>query len=142
MLLSHHPPSLFGHCLRVSFRGRSIYFCARCSGIYGGMFLGIPILLLLDSLLPYGQTLLEPKWMWFLLAVAFGLSTVFDWVTQRLTPRKTTVRIRAITGLLSGIGLAIVFMLGNLLYMLVTLAIMGLSVAGVSMAEARRARKK
>lgn len=106
------------------------------------MFLGIPILLLLDSLLPYGQSLLEPKWMWFLLAVAFGLGTVFDWVTQRLTPRKTTVRIRAITGLLSGIGLAIVFMLGNLLYMLVTLAIMGLSVAGVSMAEARRAKKK
>ncbi|MHA2148864.1 MAG: hypothetical protein ACXAAN_09480, partial [Candidatus Thorarchaeota archaeon] len=37
MLISHHPPSMYGHCLRVSFMGRSLYLCGRCSGIYGGL---------------------------------------------------------------------------------------------------------
>ena len=46
MLLSHHPPSMYGHCLRVTILGRSLYFCGRCTGIYGGLGLGLIVLFL------------------------------------------------------------------------------------------------
>jgi uncharacterized membrane protein len=140
IMVSHHPPSLHGHCLRVAFRGRSIYFCGRCSGIYGGLGLGIPLLILLDGITQY--SLFRPKWIWFLFALALGMTTVVDWVTQRMTPRKTTVRIRALTGLGSGLALAIVFILGDLFYMLIALTVMMVSVGGVSLIENRRNRKR
>ena len=131
MLLSHHPPSLYGHCLRVSFRGRSLYFCGRCTGIYGGLVLGILFLLLF-------QVNLNPPWFWFLFSVILGFTTVADWMSQRLTPRKTTNHIRAITGFGSGFGLAIIFLLGDLFFMLVALAIMSGSVGIVGFIENRR----
>jgi uncharacterized membrane protein len=133
MIISHHPPSYFGHCLRVSFMGKSVYFCGRCSGIYGGLAAGLLILLV-------GHITLEPSWLWFLGSVAIGFATVVDWTTQRLTPRKTTVRIRAVTGFLSGLSLAVVFVLANLVYLLVTLIIMGGSIGLVGAIEAKRNR--
>jgi len=135
MLISHHPPSLYGHCLRLSFRGRSLYFCGRCTGIYSGLGLGIILLLLF-------QVNLNPDWFWFMLSVILGFTTVVDWMSQRLTPRKTTNRIRAITGFGSGFGLAIVFLMGNLYYMLVALAVMSGSVGIVGLIENRRRSKR
>ncbi len=131
VMLSHHPPSLYGHCLRVTFRGRSLYLCGRCTGIYGGLGLGILSIILL-------QVPLEPSWAWFILAVAMGLATVVDWTSQRLTPRKTTVQVRFWTGLFSGFGLAIIFMLRNLFFMLIALVGMTVSVGVVSLVENRR----
>jgi uncharacterized membrane protein len=131
MMLSHHPPSLYGHCLRISFRGHSLYLCGRCTGIYGGLGVGILFLFLFSIDL-------TPRWLWFLIAVALGFTTVVDWVSQRLTPRKTTNIIRAVTGFFSGVGLAIVFYLGDLVYMLVALAIMSASVGLVGLIENRR----
>ncbi|MHA1864145.1 MAG: DUF2085 domain-containing protein [Candidatus Thorarchaeota archaeon] len=131
MLLSHHPPSLYGHCLRISFRGRSLYFCGRCTGIYGGLGLGILFLLLF-------QIDLTPSWFWFFISIVLGFTTVVDWMSQRLTPRKTTNHIRTITGFGSGFGLAIIFLLGDLFFMLVTLAIMAGSVGIVGLIENRR----
>jgi len=81
---------------------------------------------------------LTPSWIWFLIAVALGFSTVVDWMSQRLTPRKTTNTIRAVTGFCSGIGLAIIFYLGNVLYMLVALAVMSVSIGLVGLVENRR----
>ncbi|MFW9845753.1 MAG: DUF2085 domain-containing protein [Candidatus Thorarchaeota archaeon] len=131
LLLSHHPPSQYGHCLRVTFRGHSMYFCGRCSGIYGGLGLGIIILFAFNISL-------ESDWLWFLISLAIGFATVVDWVSQRLTPRKTTNFVRAITGFISGFSLAIIFFLGNLLYMLIALIVMGVTVGGVGIVENRR----
>ncbi len=131
MLLSHHPPSLYGHCLRVTFRGHSLYLCGRCTGIYGGLGLGIIFLVLF-------QVNLQPTWFWFLLAIILGFTTVTDWMSQRLTPRKTTNHIRAITGFGSGFGLAIIFLLGDLSFMLIALGIMAGSVGIVGMIENKR----
>lgn len=131
MMLSHHPPSLYGHCLRVSIGGHSLYLCGRCTGIYGGLALGLLILFLFNIVL-------TPSWLWFLISVALGFSTVVDWMSQRLTPRKTTNTIRAVTGFCSGIGLAIIFYLSNVLYMLVALAVMSVSIGLVGLIENRR----
>jgi len=131
MLLSHHPPSLYGHCLRISFMGHSMYLCGRCTGIYGGLGFGLVFLVLLN-------VNLTPSWFWFMLSVVLGFSTVVDWMSQRLTPRKTTNHIRAITGFLSGFGLAVIFLLGDLFYMMVALAIMAGSVGIVGIIENRR----
>lgn len=131
IMLSHHPPSLYGHCLRVSVFGHSLYLCARCAGIYGGLLIGIAFLFLTS--VP-----LTPPWFWFLLAVGFGMATVTDWVTQRLTYRKTTNHVRAISGFISGIGLSIIFMLANFFYMLFALVIMSITIAGVSVIEKRK----
>ncbi|TXT55188.1 MAG: conserved membrane protein of unknown function [Candidatus Thorarchaeota archaeon] len=134
MFISHHPPSLFGHCLRVRVLGRSIYFCGRCTGIYGGLAIGIVTLALLDFSL-------TPDWFWFLVSLVFGHATVVDWMSQRLTPRKTTNLVRASTGFLSGLGLAIVFLLANLFFMLTALAVMTASIGIVSILEAQINKK-
>jgi uncharacterized membrane protein len=135
VMLSHHPPSLYGHCLRLSIRGHSIYFCSRCSGIYGGLFIGLLSLFFL-------RFPLEPSWLWFLIALGMGLTTVIEWTTQRLTPRKTTNLLRVSTGFLSGFALAIVFWLGNVYYMLVALIVMASSVGGVGFFENMRRKKQ
>lgn len=135
MMLSHHPPSMFGHCLRVSFRGRSLYLCSRCTGIYSGLGLGIVFLFLTGF--PR-----EPSWLWFFLALAIGFSTVVEWISQRLTPRKTTNLIRAGSGFLSGTSLAMILYLGNLVYMVVALAVMGVTIGGVGYIEEKRRRAK
>jgi uncharacterized membrane protein len=131
MLLSHHPPSMYGHCLRLSIMGRSLYFCGRCSGIYGGLGIGLLFLFVFHFQL-------NPDWFWFFTAVVLGFTTVIDWMSQRLTPRKTTNFVRASTGFLSGLGLAIIFYLGNLAYMLVALAVMSASIGIVGLVENRR----
>ncbi len=131
MLLSHHPPSLYGHCLRVTFMGRSIYLCGRCAGIYGGLFFGLGFLVLF-------HINLTPSWFWFMFSLVLGFSTVVDWMSQRLTPRKTTNHIRAVTGFLSGFGLAVIFLLGDLSYMMVALAVMASSIGIVGMIENKR----
>jgi hypothetical protein len=59
-------------------------------------------------------------------------------MSQRLTPRKTTNFVRASTGFMSGLALAIIFYLANLLYMLVALASMSASVGIVGLIENRR----
>jgi hypothetical protein len=84
------------------------------------------------------RTPLEPDWFWFFLSVALGYTTIVDWVSQRLTPRKTTNFVRASTGFMSGLALAIIFYLANLLYMLVALASMSASVGIVGLIENRR----
>lgn len=131
MLLSHHPPSMYGHCLRVSFMGRSLYLCGRCSGIYGGLGGGLLFLIIF-------QIQLNPEWFWFFVSIGLGFTTIIDWMSQRLTPRKTTNFTRAATGFMSGLALAIIFFLGNLAYMLVALAAMSSSIGLVGLIENRR----
>jgi uncharacterized membrane protein len=66
------------------------------------------------------------------------MATVTDWVTQRLTYRKTTNDVRALSGFISGLGLSIIFMLANFFYMLFALVIMSITIAGVSVLEKQR----
>jgi uncharacterized membrane protein len=135
MAISHHPPSLYGHCLRVRIGGRSLYLCGRCTGIYGGLVAGMAAIILLG--IP-----LQPAWLWFSVAVSVGLATVVDWVTQRITPRKTTVRIRVLTGLASGLSLAVIFLIGDVIYMTIAIGVMIVSIGVVGMQESRSRRRR
>jgi len=99
--------------------------------MYTGLGLGVVFLFLIGF-----QR--EPSWLWFFLALAIGFSTVVDWISQRLTPRKTTNMIRAATGFLSGVSLAMILYLGNLVYMVVALAVMGSTIGGVGYIENKR----
>jgi hypothetical protein len=76
------------------------------------------------------------------MALAIGFATVVDWISQRLTPRKTTNLIRAATGFLSGVSLALILYLGNLVYMVVALAVMGTTIGGVGYIEEKRRRTR
>ncbi|MFW9810576.1 MAG: DUF2085 domain-containing protein, partial [Candidatus Thorarchaeota archaeon] len=81
---------------------------------------------------------LEPDYLWFFISVVLGYTTIVDWMSQRLTPRKTTNFVRASTGFMSGLALAIIFYLANLFFMLVALASMSASVGIVGIIENRR----
>jgi hypothetical protein len=70
--------------------------------------------------------------------MTLGFTTIVDWMSQRLTSRKTSNFVRASTGFMSGLALAIIFYLANLFYMLVALAAMSASVGIVGIIENRR----
>ncbi len=131
LTLSHHPREQYGHCVRILVGRHAVYLCGRCTGIYSGLILGI-LAFFVFGIIP------EPSWLWFGIAVIIGMATVVDWMTQRLTPRKTTVRVRFVTGIMSGVGLAIIFVLGNLFYLLIAMIVMFISIGSVSLIQARQ----
>ncbi len=130
LVLSHHSPEQYGHCLRIGIGHHTIHLCGRCTGIYGGLIIGLLGLIILNPTL-------EPSWLWFGLAVILGMTTVVDWMTQRLTPRKTTVHVRFVTGLASGVSLAIIFVLSNVFYILIAMLVMIGSVSLVGLIQSR-----
>lgn len=90
-LLSHHPPSQYHRCWSLSLAGRKIHLCARCSGIYPGILLG---------LVTY----------WVGPAAAASLAVVallpapalLDWAVTAFTSRKGSNLLRTATGLTLG----------------------------------------
>ncbi|MDR6515755.1 DUF2085 domain-containing protein [Chryseobacterium camelliae] len=74
------------------FRKKQFPVCARCTGIYLGYFLMIPML-------------------WFyqigiILSVALILPTMIDGLTQAYLNRESTNFLRCTTGILAGIGMS------------------------------------
>lgn len=64
MLLSHHPPSQYDRTLRFA----SLRLCARCTGVLGGLLLGLSAPLMV----PHIQLILP----WYLAAVALPVLTL------------------------------------------------------------------
>lgn len=92
-LLSHHEPSEWYRCYAISVGGRTIRLCARCSGIYPGIAIG-----LFASL---GGTVG---------AVPIGLIAVLpapaliDWAVTTFSDRGGYNLVRTVTGALLGVG--------------------------------------
>lgn len=92
------------HAFRIQINSRIYYVCARCSGLYLGIFLGfffsfimllyIPIFFSLGDL---GTTLI---------AVLISLPAILDWTTQRLALRESRNGIRFGTALPTGFALS------------------------------------
>ncbi len=96
-LLSHHEPARYDRCYALPFRGRRVRLCARCTGIYPGIALGVAAvgfpgvggvpLLLAVAVLP-----------------AFAL---VDWARTAFTPATGSNPVRTVSGALLGIGYGI-----------------------------------
>ncbi|WP_205683845.1 DUF2085 domain-containing protein [Brevibacillus migulae] len=81
------------------FRGKPFPVCARCTGILLGFF-GVPLLVAVKMLLP----------LW--LGIMLHVPMLVDGVTQQKGWRVSNNPLRLITGLLSGMGLAILAVTG------------------------------
>ena len=92
------------HAFKVRLNDRVYYVCARCSGLYLGMFSGFPLALLLTLFAPFVYQLGDIGTT----SVALVLATpaMLDWTTQRLAWRKSFNAIRFWTALPAGFSLS------------------------------------
>ena len=96
-LLSHHEPAHYDRCYAVPFRGRRVRLCARCTGIYPGIVLGVAAAGFSDV----GTTALL-----FAIAVLPAFALV-DWARTAFTPATGSNPVRTVSGALLGIGYGI-----------------------------------
>jgi uncharacterized membrane protein len=88
-LLSHHETAERHHCHRVRIFDRQLFLCARCSGLYPGLFAAI----------------LAPISVWPLAVIGFlPLPALVDWTVTRFTGSRSNNYIRTLTGFLLGYG--------------------------------------
>lgn len=92
-LLSHHEPADYDRTYAVSVRGRRERLCARCTGVYPGILLGLVAGLLEAG--PLASTAL---------LLVLALPALVDWTVTRFTPRSGHNLVRTATGLLLGYG--------------------------------------
>lgn len=97
LLLSHHHPTMLHRTFRISFLGRTLYLCARCSGTVIGLVVGSIIFS------PFiGQTTIPANVVFMIIT----LPALIDWATQYAGFRESTNYLRLFTGILLGIGLS------------------------------------
>ncbi|WP_135663899.1 DUF2085 domain-containing protein [Halorhabdus rudnickae] len=106
-LLSHHLPERRHRCYRLRPFGRRIDVCARCSGVYPGIVLGVLAFFLAPG--PFAS----------LLAVALlPFPALLDWSHTALGNYRGYNPVRTTTGALLGygygVGLGQLFLAGNL----------------------------
>jgi uncharacterized membrane protein len=92
-LLSHHEPSAYHRCHTLKIQGRSVPLCARCSGIYPGIAVGIGLFVtgILMS-------------VHLALVALLPLPALVDWSLTHFRPPDGSNVIRTATGVLLGIG--------------------------------------
>lgn len=90
-LLSHHDPTEWYRCYRIQVFGRTVRLCARCSGIYPGILVGL--LASLGGLLPVPSLTV--------LAVLPAPALV-DWILTTFTDRRGYNAVRTASGALLG----------------------------------------
>lgn len=108
LLISHHEPPYMNRTWRISFRGRSLHICARCSALLVGIITGLFIHLYF-FLIPMNP-------ITFFGAFLLSLPAVIDWSTQTLEFRESRNSIRTLTGFLLGYAVGLVLASNNPLY--------------------------
>ena len=96
-VFSHHDRRHLDRCLRIAFRNREFFLCARCTGILSGFLIQF---FLLHTVLTYSFS--AGNFLLFILP----LLPVADWITQRLGYRESVNMIRVSTGLILGLDFA------------------------------------
>jgi uncharacterized membrane protein len=94
LLLAHHPPERFDRCFRVA----GIALCARCSGLYPALLLGL-------SALFWTGGWPEQPWESEVL-VLLALPALLDWAYGLFVYRASGHGRRFLTGALLGLSLA------------------------------------
>ena len=92
------------HAFKVKLNDQIYYVCARCSGLYLGMFSGFPIALLLLFFAPIVYQLGDLNTT--IVALLLALPAMLDWTTQRLAWRDSRNAIRFGTALPAGFSLS------------------------------------
>lgn len=92
-LLSHHEQSEYYRCHTVQMRERCVHLCARCSGVYPGIALGV-----------VGHSLVPDAAVVLVLVGLLPLPALVDWAVTSFTPRRGKNAVRTATGLLLGAG--------------------------------------
>lgn len=95
LLLSHHRPEKLNRTIHVSFRGRSVYLCARCTGKYLGI-----LSVIVAGFLGSGF----PTWLYLPLFSILPVPSIVDWITQCCKLRQSRNIIRICTGYFLGIS--------------------------------------
>lgn len=86
-LLSHHVPAEYHRCYAPTLFGRRVHVCARCSGIYPGIVLGIL------------ATFLAPAILTGLALIAvLPLPALVEWTITSMTDRRGFNAARTATG--------------------------------------------
>jgi uncharacterized membrane protein len=97
LLVSHHPVHQLDRCYRVNAKGRSLFICARCLGLY-------PVLALtLAVSLSVGPGWEVSPWVMAILCVP----ALSDWGIARIGLADGANSIRTATGALAGLGLGL-----------------------------------
>jgi len=102
LLLSHHRPEKLHRTIRINFRGRNVYICARCTGVYSGI---------LSVFIAWFLGLNFPTWLYLPLYSILPLPAVVDWITQSCKLRESRNPLRVSTGYLLGISEGLFFLM-------------------------------
>lgn len=119
LLLSHHRPEKLHRTIHVSFRGRDVYLCARCTGKYLGI---------LSVFVAWFLSLDFPTGLYLPLFSSLPVPSTLDWITQGCKLRESRNTIRVCTGFLLGIseGLFLLMLVKGMFYLfLLALAMVG-----------------
>lgn len=106
-LLSHHRPEDWDRCYALTVHGTQYHLCARCSGVYPGIVLGLVAYL--------GGVL--PSWHWVVILM-FPIPALVDWWLSSTGIVTSWNPLRTVTGGLLGgafgLGLGLFFGSGSL----------------------------
>lgn len=119
-LLSHHKPEKLHRTIHIRLRGRNVYLCARCTGIYTGI-----LSVLVAWFLGFFNL---SEWLYLPLFSILPAPSIVDWLTQSCKLRESRNPIRTSTGYLLGIsgGLFLLMLIKSMLYLfLQALAVLG-----------------
>ena len=92
------------HAFKVQLDDKTYYVCARCSGLYLGIFLGFPLSFIMLIFLPIFYSLGDIGST--LVAILVSVPAILDWTTQRLALRESRNGIRFWTALPAGFSLS------------------------------------
>jgi len=117
-ILEHNKKS---HSFKISINNKTHYICSRCTGTYIGIVFGLVISL---PYLLYDIPFILSGEMAFVGAWLMALPSIVDWSTSKLGLRNTNNKVRALTGILLGIGIIVYFWIGlPLIYIILSLLI-------------------
>ncbi|MFX1509308.1 MAG: DUF2085 domain-containing protein [Promethearchaeota archaeon] len=92
------------HAFKIHLDGQTYYVCARCSGLYLGIFLGLPVSFIMLFFFPIFYSLGDIGTT--IIAFTISLPAIVDWTTQRLALRESRNGIRFWTALPTGFALS------------------------------------
>lgn len=94
LLLSHHYPKDYNHCLVIKIRKKNVYLCARCSGI----FLASSIFLVINFMIPS-----FPSYLDLIILYSFPIPAFLNWAMESFDIFDSGNKARVFTGFMLGI---------------------------------------